>query len=242
MIRCENLQFDYGAKPILRGTSLHVGSGELVVLLGGNGAGKSTTLRLLGGLLRPRAGVIRVNGLDPYAAGPELRRSVGVMPDGLGLFEELTIEEQLVLVGRLHGLSKAECEARSAELLDFMGLREARWSRARAASHGTRKKSALAMTLLPDPEVLLLDEPFEGVDPFGVQRMEQLVQALVARGRTVLFSAHDLELVRRLQPRVLFITTEGTIAERELEEVHWRDFEVSGVSLDLPAWLRSSSS
>lgn len=241
MIQCEDLHFDYGAKPILCGASLHVGSGELVALLGGNGVGKSTTLRLLGGLLRPKVGVIRVTGLDPFAVGPEFRRRVGVMPDGLGLFEELTLEEQLVLVGRIHGLSGAECEARIAELLDFLGLQEARWSPARAASHGTRKKAALAMTLLPDPEVLLLDEPFEGVDPSGVQRIEQLLQALIERGRTVLFSAHDLALVQRLHPRVLFISNEGTLAERSLEDLHWRDFVGTGVSPDLPAWLRSSS-
>lgn len=242
MIRCENLQFNYGAKPILCGASLHVRSGEMVALLGGNGVGKSTTLRLLGGLLRPQSGTIGVMGLDPIAAGPEFRRRVGVMPDGLGLFEELTLEEQLVLVGRLHGLGRVECEVRIAELLDFLGLREARWSPARAASHGTRKKAALAMTLLPDPEVLLLDEPFEGVDPSGVQRIEQLLQALILRGRTVLFSAHDLALVQRLRPRILFITPEGTLDERDLEDLHWRDFEGTGVSLDLPPWLRSSCS
>lgn len=241
MIQCENLSFDYGSSPILRGADLHVRSGELVALLGRNGAGKSTTLRLLGGLLRPTSGAIRVAGLDPFAGGPELRARVGLMPDGLGLFEELTLEEQLVLVGRLHGISSADCAARIAELLDYLGLREARWGRARMASHGTRKKAALAMALLPDPEVLLLDEPFEGVDPSGVRRIEQLLLALAARGRTVLFSAHDLALVLRLAPRVLLIGTALTFEERALEELHWRDFEGAEAALDVPTWLGSSS-
>lgn len=240
MIRCEDLHFGYGSKPILRGVDLQVRRGELVALLGRNGAGKSTTLRLLGGLLRPNSGAIRVAGLDP--ASPAARRCVGLMPDGLGLFEELTLEEQLVLVGRLHGLSRRECDSRIQELADLLGLHgEHLWCAARVASHGTRKKAALAMTLLPDPEVMLLDEPFEGVDPSGVRRIEELFLTLAARGRTILFSAHDLALVTRLAPRVLLLDSELALVERSLDGLHWQDFEGDARFPGVPEWLGSSS-
>lgn len=241
MIQCVDLHFAYGSKPILHGMDLHVQRGELAVLLGRNGAGKSTTLRLLGGLLRPCSGVIRVAGSDPFGAGTHLRRRVGLLPDGLGLFEELTLEEQLTLVGRLHGLRPEECDTRISELVELLGLKEARWGKARTASHGTRKKAALAMTLLPDPDVLFLDEPFEGVDPSGVRRIENLFQTLIARGRTILFSAHDLALVTRLKPRILLFDAEGNLVERPLEGFHWQDFEGAEPALEIPAWLGSSS-
>jgi len=241
MILCEDLHFDYGSKPILRGANFHVHRGELAVLLGRNGSGKSTTLRLLGGLLRLGSGQVRVAGMSPWDADERFRRRVGLLPDGLGLFEELTLEEQLELVGRLHGLSRVDCETRSAELAEILGLREALWGRACVASHGTRKKAALAMTLLPDPEVLLLDEPFEGVDPASVRCIEALFQTLTTRGRTILFSAHDLDLVMRMAPRVLLLGSDGAIVERTLASLDWSDFQGAEPFPGTPEWLGSSS-
>lgn len=218
-----------------------MGAGELVVLLGCNGIGKSTTLRLLAGLLKPQSGSIRIAGLDSMKGGAELRRRVGVLPDGLALFEELSMEEQLELIGRTHGLDVATCQARMSDLAQLLDFEEMRWVAARKLSQGTRKKLALAMALLPDPQVLLLDEPFEAVDPSTSRRMEQLFQALAARGRTILFSAHDLALVERLAPRILLLGPGGKILETSIHDLDWRDFVESAPAFSVPHWFGTLS-
>lgn len=241
MIRCEKVSFDYGSTPILRGASFGVGRGELTALVGRNGVGKSTTLRLLAGLLRPKQGEIKLAGLDPLTSGARLKSRLGVVPDGLGLFEELTLEEQLVLVGRVHGLGIEQCRVRAVELGNLLGFRDAFWARARIASQGTRKKAALALALLPDPDILLLDEPFEGVDPGSARRIESLLVSLASRGRAILFTVHDLTLVRRMAPRILLAMPGGIITERNLAELDLLDFGETEIGAELPTWLRSSS-
>ena len=179
--------------------------------------------------------------MDPFTFGAQLRGRMGVVPDGLGLFEELTLEEQLVLVGRVHGIAEEECQSRAEELGDLLGLREALWGRARIASQGTRKKAALALALLPNPDILLLDEPFEGVDPGASRQIESLLTSLAARGRSILFTVHDLTLVRRMASRILLAMPGGNITERDPAELDPLDFGGSGIVAELPTWLRSSS-
>jgi ABC-2 type transport system ATP-binding protein len=237
MLSCNDVSFSYGAKPLLRDVNLQIPAGTLAALVGRNGTGKSTLLRLLAGLLSPRSGSIRVAGLDPHLAGPGLRRRLGVLPETLALLEEMSLEEQLLLTGRLYGLSEGVCQARLKELAGFLEFRTFLWHRARACSQGTRKKLALAMALLPDPEVLLLDEPFETMDPAAAQRIESLLKALATCGRTVLFSAHDLALVLRLNCGVWLLTPGGQVELRSMEGLDPRAFQLAERQPELPSWL-----
>jgi ABC-2 type transport system ATP-binding protein len=237
MLCCKDVSFSFGAKPLLREVNLQIPSGSLGALVGRNGTGKSTLLRLLAGLLCPRSGSIRVAGLDPRLAGPDLRRRLGMLPETLALLEEMTLEEQLLLTGRLYGLNEGVCQSRLKELAGFLEFRAFLWHPARACSQGTRKKLALALALLPNPEVLLLDEPFETLDPTAAQRIETLLLALAECGRTVLFSVHDLALVARLNCGVWLLTPGGQVEPRSLEALDPRDFQLTDRQPELPSWL-----
>ena len=188
----------FGAYRAVDGIDLEVPRGCCYGFLGPNGAGKSTTIRCLTGLLRPTAGTLTILGLDPARSEVEVKRRVGVVPEDLALFERLTGAEMLSFVGRVHGLDRRELERRAGDLLDLMDLGAAADQLAGEYSHGMRKKLALAAALLPGPELLFLDEPFEGIDAVASRVIKDLLASFVARGGTVFLTSHVLEIVERL--------------------------------------------
>ncbi|MBN9659905.1 MAG: ABC transporter ATP-binding protein [Acidobacteria bacterium] len=206
-IHCRQVIRRFGALTAVDNVSLDVPSGEICSILGPNGAGKSTLLRLLCGLARPDAGAISVAGFDPAhpATRLEFRRRIGVVPENLALLPELTIEEHLRLTGPIYGLDTATSRGRAEELLQALALSAKRHTYARECSHGMRKKTALAMALLHNPSVLMLDEPFEGVDPVSVETIRRLLEAAAARGVTILLTSHILSLVDRISSRIVLL-------------------------------------
>ena len=205
----------YGRKEALRGVSLEVRGGELYGLAGPNGAGKSTLLGVLSGLLRATGGELRWDGRPVSADRVEWKRIVGVVPERLGLLEFLSLEEQLELVGELYGLEAAERARRARELLEYLDLWDERSCLAREASAGMRKKLALALALLHEPRLLLLDEGLAETDPASRVRAIALLRALRDRGAAILLVTHDLELLEREADRV-GILVHGRL-EREVE-------------------------
>lgn len=180
------------------GVDLAVPRGALFGFLGPNGAGKSTTVKMLVGLLKPTAGTIRILGIDPEEDPIEVRRRIGVVPDGAPLFDRLTGLEYLTFVGRMHGLPAAEIRRRSDELLTLLGLSEEAGKLIADYSHGMRKKVALSGALIHGPKVLFLDEPFEGIDPLAARTMRDLLIGLAKRQVTVFLTSHVLEIVDKL--------------------------------------------
>lgn len=205
MISCKNLTRRFGDFVAVDDVTFDVPQGAIWALLGPNGAGKSTTLKMLGGLLTPSSGRAVVCGRDTSDAGPDFKRSIGVLPEGLALFDDLTVEEHLSLTGRIYGVSGEETRQRTQELLTRLELNEGRRTFARACSFGMRKKTALAMALLPHPQVLLLDEPFETVDPVAAIEIRKLLAELSAKGTTILISSHMLSVVERVAEYLLIM-------------------------------------
>ncbi|MBS1858580.1 MAG: ABC transporter ATP-binding protein [Acidobacteria bacterium] len=205
MISCRNLTRRFGDFTAVDRLDLEVDSGAICAFLGPNGAGKSTTVNMMTGLLAPTSGEVRVCGLDPAAAGIELKRRIGVLPEDLGLFDDLTVEEHLLLTGDIYGLPRAETRARTAQLLHALSLEHGRHTFAAACSHGMRKKTAFAMALLPNPQVLFLDEPFEAVDPVTAKIMRDLLQSVARHGVTVFLTSHILSMVERIATRIVMI-------------------------------------
>src|SRR5262249_31484129 len=156
----------------------------ICAFLGPNGAGKSTTVKMMTGLLAPTSGEVKVCGIEPAAHPVEIKRQIGVLPEDLGLFDDLTVEEHLLLTGSIYGLDKKETRARTAQLLHALSLEHGRNTFAAACSHGMRKKTAFAMALLPNPRVLFLDEPFEAVDPVTSKIMRDLLESAARHGIT----------------------------------------------------------
>src|SRR5476649_526685 len=157
MISCRNLTRRFGDFTAVNGLTLDVPAGAICAFLGPNGAGKSTTVKMLTGLLAPTSGDVEVCGLDVTAKPIELKRRIGVLPEDLGLFDDLTVEEHLLLTGSVYGLEKRESRARTDQLLRALSLEHGRNTFAAACSHGMRKKTSFAMALLPNPRVLFLD-------------------------------------------------------------------------------------
>jgi ABC-2 type transport system ATP-binding protein len=205
MISCRNLTRRFGDFTAVSNLTLEVGAGAICAFLGPNGAGKSTTVKMLTGLLAPSSGEASVAGLNPAANALELKRRIGVLPEDLGLFDDLTVEEHLLLTGDIYGVPREETRARTTQLLHALSLEHGRRTFAAACSHGMRKKTAFAMALLPNPRVLFLDEPFEAVDPVTAKIMRELLQSVARHGVTVFLTSHILSMVERIATQVVMI-------------------------------------
>jgi ABC-2 type transport system ATP-binding protein len=203
VIVAERLSRDFGRTHALEGVSLRVGRGETVALLGPNGAGKSTLLQILAGVLRADDGRAEVAGLRIPGDEGRLGERVGFVPQGENVYPELTVRENVRLFGSLH-LAK-DLDARADSLIEELALRERADDRAGSLSGGLRQRVAIAASLVHDPPVLLLDEPATGLDPLARDRLLVSLRALGGRGRTVLFTTHNLEDAARLADRVVLI-------------------------------------
>jgi len=199
--------------------NLTVRRGSFFGFLGPNGAGKSTTIKMLTGLLAPTSGKIRVLGRDLSEEPLEVKRRIGVVPEDLNLFERLTGAEMLAFTGRMYGLQKAEIAQRSTELLDLMELRNEPRKLIVEYSHGMKKKLSLACALIHRPEMLFLDEPFEGIDAIASRTLKDLLSRLTARGLTVFLTSHVLEIVERLCSDIAIISQGKLLAAGSLDEL-----------------------
>jgi ABC-2 type transport system ATP-binding protein len=205
MISCRGLTRRFGEFTAVDRIDLEVAAGAICAFLGPNGAGKSTTVKMMTGLLPPTSGEVKVCGIDVAAHPIEIKRQIGVLPEDLGLFDDLTVEEHLLLTGSVYGLDKKETRARTAQLLHALSLEHGRHTFAAACSHGMRKKTAFAMALLPNPRVLFLDEPFEAVDPVTSKIMRDLLESAARHGITIFLTSHILSMVEQIATQLVMI-------------------------------------
>lgn len=218
-IATEKLTRTFGALTAVDSIDLRVTAGQFFGFLGPNGAGKSTTIKMLTGLLTPTAGRMDLLGID-FAKNPvDVKRQIGVVPEGMGLFERLTGNEYLTFVGRMYGLDKTTTRQRSEELLDFMQLADRPKTMIADYSHGMQKKLALAAAVIHGPRILFLDEPFEGVDALAAGALKALLGRMTERGVTIFLTSHVLEIVERLCSHVAIINRGKLVAQGSLEEL-----------------------
>jgi ABC-2 type transport system ATP-binding protein len=209
----------FGAKTAVDHVSFRVARGRFFGFLGPNGAGKSTTMKMLTGLLRPTAGEVMIEGLDLRKEPLAVKRLIGVVPEELPLYERLTGKEYLTFVGRMHGLTRSEAARRVGELLDFLSLAEERDKLIVEYSLGMKKKVALAAALLHNPRVLFLDEPLNGIDPISGRVVGDLLRRIAAKGATIFFTSHVLDVVERLCHEVAVIDRGRIVAQGTLDEI-----------------------
>jgi ABC-2 type transport system ATP-binding protein len=218
-IQTQKLSRNFGSLIAVDSIDLQVTAGQFFGFLGPNGAGKSTTIKMLTGLLVPTSGRMQLLGLD-FAANPvDVKRQIGVVPEGMGLFERLTGIEYLHFVGRMYGLDRATTKRRSEELLDFMQLADRPKTMIADYSHGMQKKLALAAAVIHGPRILFLDEPFEGVDALAAGALKALLGRMTERGTTIFLTSHVLEIVERLCSHVAIIHKGRLVAQGSLEEL-----------------------
>lgn len=211
MISARQLVRRFGDHTAVHELSFEAAKGEVCVLVGPNGAGKSTTVKMLTGLLAPTSGSAVVCGTDVAANPLEAKRKIGVLPENLGLFAALTVEEHLRLTGSVYGVPRRAVQDRTDRLLHLLDLEHGRHTLAENCSHGMRKKTALAMALLPEVEALFLDEPFEAIDPVTSRTIRDLLVSLSRQGVTIFLTSHILPLAEQMATRVLLMR-EGQMA------------------------------
>jgi len=227
-IQTHGLTRRFGALTAVDDISFSVAPGQFFGFLGPNGAGKSTTIKMLTGLLEPSAGSIEILGKPFSASALELKRQIGVVPEGMALFGRLTAPEYLRFVGRMYGLDKQTTNLRTQELLEFMQLANENKKLVTDFSHGMQKKLALAAAVIHGPKVLFLDEPFEGVDAIAAGMLKTMLQGMINRGATIFLTTHVLEIVERLCSHVAIINKGRLVANGPLEQLR------EGVASTLP--------
>lgn len=205
-IHVDGARFSYGEREVVKGISFEVAPGEVLGFLGPNGAGKSTTIRMLTGQLRPSAGSVRLFGRDVVRARSEVMGRVGVSFEEKNLYPSMTGEENLRFFARLYGVPHADVRA----LLENVGLEARRRDLVAGYSKGMRQRLMIARALVHDPDVLLLDEPTDGLDPVSAQAVRDVIRARVEAGNAVLLTTHDMHEADELSHRVAFIN-EGEI-------------------------------
>src|SRR5215208_1784568 len=224
-IETRGLTRDFGDFRAVDRIDLAVEGGTFYGFLGPNGAGKSTTIKMLTGLLAPTKGEIRVLGRDMRDPKEALdaKKHMGVIAENLSLFDNLTAREYLTFVGRMHLLPRDTIRTRSEELLSLLGLAGETKKLTLEYSHGMKKKLALAAAILPNPDLLFLDEPFEGVDAITSRLIRDLLAGFVARGSTVFLTSHVLEIVERLCTHVGIIVGGKLTEQASLETIRQGD-------------------
>jgi ABC-2 type transport system ATP-binding protein len=218
-VATKHLTRRFGDLIAVQDVNLTVAAGQFFGFLGPNGAGKSTTIKMLTGLLAPSAGKIEILGLDLGTQSVEVKRQIGVVPEGMALFGRLTGAEYLNFVGRMYGLDRETAGKRTAELLEFMQLADQPKKLVTDYSHGMQKKLAMAAAVIHGPKVLFLDEPFEGVDAIAAGTLKAMLQGMITRGATIFLTSHVLEIVERLCSHVAIIHHGQLVAQGSLEDL-----------------------
>jgi len=218
----------FGSFTAVDDLSFSVAPGQFFGFLGPNGAGKSTTIKMLTGLLEPTSGRVEILGQSFTSGSLDLKRQIGVVPEGMALLGRLTAAEYLRFVGRMYGLDRETTNRRTEELLEFMTLANEPKKLVTDFSHGMQKKLALAAAVIHGPKVLFLDEPFEGVDAVASGTLKSMLQGMIHRGATIFLTSHVLEIVERLCSHVAIIYKGRLVANGSLDELR------AGVASTLP--------
>ena len=241
MLEIQDLSKRYGNVIALDGATFTVRPGRLVGFLGPNGAGKTTTMRCIFGLARPDRGTVHWNG-KPIDRAARLR--FGYMPEQRGLYPRMKVGEQLSYFAQQHGLSAGAAKAATARWLEGLGLTDRIGSKLEALSHGNQQRVQLGAALVHDPELLVLDEPFSGLDPLGIATMSEILRERAAAGVAVVFSSHQLDLVEDLCEDVAIISRGRIAAAGSIDDLRAAssrrhlEVEVEGSNAD---WLDGRS-
>jgi ABC-2 type transport system ATP-binding protein len=220
MLEVEGLKKTYGSVIAVAGVSLRAGAGEIVGLLGPNGAGKTTTVSMISGLLRPDSGEVRIEGRPLAGDTDPLKRRIGLVPQELALYDELSARDNLLLFAALYDLDDATTRRAMDAALNLVGLTERVKDKVRTFSGGMKRRLNLAAALLHDPQILLLDEPTVGVDPQSRNAIFDNLETLKSQGKTLLYTTHYMEEAERLCDRIVIIDHGKVVANETLQGLY----------------------
>jgi sodium transport system ATP-binding protein len=219
MIVVNEIYKSFGEVKAVNGVSFEARDGEITGLLGPNGAGKTTTLRMLYSLLPPDAGEIRIDGLDPTQDSMAIKRTMGVVPDGRGLYTRLTARENIRYYGELHGMSRADINQRIKDLTKTLNMGDFIERRTEGFSQGQRVKVAIARAMIHQPQTVLMDEPSNGLDVMSTRALREYIRSLKSDGHSVVLSTHIMQEVAALCDRIVIIAKGEVAANGTAEEL-----------------------
>lgn len=219
MIQIDQLFKKYHQQTAVDGISLRVEEGEFYGLLGPNGAGKTTTITMISGILPPDAGVIRLRGADVYAGDPRIKRLMGIVPQEIALYDDLSAYANLLFWGGLYHIKGQTAQQRARDLLEWVGLSDRMRDQVKTYSGGMKRRVNIAAALMHDPALVIMDEPTVGIDPHSRNKIYTLLEDLHAQGKTILYTTHYMEEAERMCDRIGIIDKGKIIAEGTLNEL-----------------------
>jgi ABC-2 type transport system ATP-binding protein len=233
MITLSNVSKSFLATDAVKDLSVAIGRGEIFGLVGPNGAGKTTTIRMMTGLLAPDTGTILIGGHNIVSDPVRAKSVLGYVPDKAFFYEKLTAREFLAFTGALYGIEKKEAPSRIEQFLDLFGILDVADELIEGFSQGMRQRLLFASALVHDPDILLIDEPFVGLDPFGVKMIKRVITDLSGRGVTVFLATHSLHIAEELCHRVGFILKGKLVAIKGRDEIQDSEGGLEGIFLKM---------
>lgn len=233
MILVDGVSKSFNGSPAVRDFSLTVSPGEIFGLVGPNGAGKTTTIKMMTGLLMPDKGKIFLAGHDIVREPMEAKSALGYVPDKAFLYEKLTLKEFMFFVSAIHKLSRAEALSRTGALFDTFGIRDIENELIEGLSRGLLQRLAFSAALVHDPRVLMIDEPFTGLDAFGVKTLREVIGSLSLKGVSVFLATHSLHLAEDLCHRIGFIRDGSLVSISRKEEIKGMEGGLEGLFMRL---------
>lgn len=233
MITIDKINKSFDGFPAVRDISIIIGTGEVFGLVGPNGAGKTTTIKMMTGLLSPDKGKIFIGGYDIVQEPIKAKAVLGYVPDRAFLYEKLTAWEFLAFTAAIYGVRKSEATAGMERLINLFGLGDIKDELIDSFSQGMRQRLLFAAALVHNPKVLLIDEPFTGLDPFGVRMLKGVITELSAKGITVFLATHSLHIAEELCHRVGFISKGSLICIKDREEIRGLEGGLEGLFLKM---------
>ncbi|HBR22400.1 MAG TPA: ABC transporter [Nitrospiraceae bacterium] len=233
MIILDNISKSFNATHAVKNVSLIVSTGEIFGIVGPNGAGKTTTIRMMTGLLTPDKGKIIIGKYDIVNESIKAKSILGYVPDKAFLYEKLTAREFLIFISSIYSIPKSEALSRTDEMLELFGIKDIEDEFIESFSQGMRQRLLFASALIHRPEALLIDEPFMGLDPFGVRMLKGVIKDLSSKGVTIFLATHSLHIAEELCHRVGFINKGSIISIKTKEEIKGMEGGLEGLFLKM---------
>jgi ABC-2 type transport system ATP-binding protein len=226
-VEIKDLSMNYGAKEVLKGINLEVHKGEIIGYIGTNGAGKSTTIKIILGIVEGWRGEVKVLGQDIKKDTIEYKRKIGYVPEVAEIYDNLTAREYLTFIGSLYGLKYEVADEKAERLMMVFGIKDAYQSRINSYSKGMKQKVLLIASMLHNPDILFLDEPLSGLDANSVMIVKEILSTLAKQGKTIFYSSHIMDVVERISNRIILINDGQIAADGSFKQLKERSKEGS---------------
>jgi ABC-2 type transport system ATP-binding protein len=226
-VEIKDLHMNYGEKEVLKGINLEIHKGEIIGYIGTNGAGKSTTIKIILGIVNGYSGVVKVLGRDISKETIEYKRKIGYVPEVAEIYDNLTAREYLTFIGELYGLEYAVAEEKSERLMRVFAIADAFDSRINSYSKGMKQKVLIIASLLHNPDILFLDEPLSGLDANSVMVVKEILSMLSRQGKTIFYSSHIMDVVERISNRIILINNGQIAADGSFKQLKEKSKEAS---------------